>query len=215
MNAALPNRVWLASYPRSGNTFFRVLLKHWYGLNTGSRHNDSLLSRGALSRTVGVSKADEIIAKTHHKEEDSAPAIYLVRDGRQVMVSYWHWLRRRSARKHSLTDVIRGQVGYGAWGEHVKHWMGRTPEPTVVKFEELVGERFSERCLRNVLASVGVMVEPVTDEPPPAFDALHERAPGFFRAGRTDEWLEVLGPTELDLFYKLHGGALSALGYAI
>jgi hypothetical protein len=31
---------WLASYPRSGNTFFRVLLNQRYGITTFSAHND-------------------------------------------------------------------------------------------------------------------------------------------------------------------------------
>lgn len=36
--------IWLASYPRSGNTYFRMLLNHIYGIKTRSVYDDPLLA---------------------------------------------------------------------------------------------------------------------------------------------------------------------------
>jgi len=33
--------IWLASYPRSGNTLLRVILKHCFGLSSQSVYHDS------------------------------------------------------------------------------------------------------------------------------------------------------------------------------
>ena len=46
--------VWLASYPRSGNTFFRILLHHLYRLPTysGFKSGDDLYFVGAGDLTL-------------------------------------------------------------------------------------------------------------------------------------------------------------------
>ena len=41
--------VWLASYPRSGNTFLRMVLHFVYGQKTYSLYNDPLLERDAVA----------------------------------------------------------------------------------------------------------------------------------------------------------------------
>lgn len=47
--------VWLASYPRSGNTFLRVLFRHVFGIETYSVYNDLLDigSDGDISAVTG------------------------------------------------------------------------------------------------------------------------------------------------------------------
>lgn len=45
--------VWLASYPRSGNRFFRILLFHLYGIKTYSVYSDPLLEKIGASEIVG------------------------------------------------------------------------------------------------------------------------------------------------------------------
>jgi hypothetical protein len=43
--------IWLASFPRSGNTFFRTLLHALYGQNTYAAHSDPEI--GAMDVTAG------------------------------------------------------------------------------------------------------------------------------------------------------------------
>jgi len=205
--------VWLASWPRSGNTHFRMLVKHYFGLETGSAHADKVFSYGELKSIVGHAPKSNVLVKTHRYHTDKLPAIYLVRDGRQACLSYWHHLRGHGG-KQSLQDVIRGKTDFGAWSDHVLFWLKRVPEPTIVKFEEVLGKD-DPAFLREVLASVGIFKEPITSEPPPSFQSLHERNPRFFRSGRTDEWREVYGPDDLELFNKLNGRTMAALGYMI
>ena len=33
--------IWLASYPRSGNTFFRIVLSEVYGIESSTFHHES------------------------------------------------------------------------------------------------------------------------------------------------------------------------------
>ena len=100
--------VWLASYPRSGNTYFRILLNRMFGLCNYSVY-DTGLSQEQIrmlptARMVGEapiegslnSLAQEpklFIIKTHElPADDTYATIYIVRDGRDALVSYAHFI---------------------------------------------------------------------------------------------------------------------------
>ena len=85
--------IYLASYPRSGNTFLRMVLLNCFGLKTGSIYPADLGRNQALERFVGHIEHDAFgdiafpqgnlpLLKTHELPRDDLPAIYIVRDGR-------------------------------------------------------------------------------------------------------------------------------------
>src|SRR5436189_1321267 len=99
--------VWIASYPRSGNTFLRIILENVFRMTSYSVYNvegqnyqdpsaEALEEapflprnwRQSISRTADR-KAVPI--KTHDRPEDQGPAIYIIRDGRAVIHSYYHY----------------------------------------------------------------------------------------------------------------------------
>ena len=46
--------VWLASYPRSGNTFFRIVLNQLYGIKTTSIYNElSFFKDNKVNNIIG------------------------------------------------------------------------------------------------------------------------------------------------------------------
>src|SRR5262245_61488963 len=96
--------VWLASYPRSGNTFLRAALHGLYGCQsidryTANRPLSSQVPYGFSMRLPKDTSLEELAksnslyaVKTHDlPSSDCHPAIYLVRDGRDALVSY-AWL---------------------------------------------------------------------------------------------------------------------------
>ncbi len=98
--------VWLASFPRSGNTFLRIVLHRLYGLPTYSIYDDDDpvaqrvgvglvgYSRKPPSREEMVESSRIYFTKTHKRpKNDAFPAIYLVRDGRDALVSLAHRCR--------------------------------------------------------------------------------------------------------------------------
>ena len=103
--------VWLASYPRSGNTFLRIVLHRLYGVPTYSVYDDD----DPVAQRVGPDLVGwrpkpgdrtEMIAapgvhfvKTHKRRKgDGSPAVYLVRDGRDALVSRARLLAAERAR---------------------------------------------------------------------------------------------------------------------
>src|SRR5262249_53341379 len=116
--------VWIASYPRSGNTFLRIVLQNIFQLPSYSVYNvegqnykdpsaealekapflpcnwRKLISNNAHSKTIPI--------KTHDPPNDDAPAIFIIRDGRAAIHSYYEYQKNYAYEQPSLTETIAG-----------------------------------------------------------------------------------------------------------
>lgn len=206
-------RIWLASYPRSGNTMFRIWWHHHFRLPTYSNYKDWRLG-AVVKELVGHSdrppKGDPLaLWKTHDLEEDTfLPAFYLVRDGREVCVSYAKYLGV------SVKQVIRGNVKFGSWSEHVKHWTSRINEPQIIRYEDMLKSDRTDVLMSLALKRFGLYIPP-TEDPPPGFASLKEVNPSFFRSGREASWKIEMTQSDQALFWKLHGLTMERLGYSL
>jgi hypothetical protein len=101
--------IWLASYPRSGNTYLRVPLYHYDGIATHNVYDDVPVNeteRGTAEVTgfqprplplpQMAAAPEDFLVKGHELPADDYPAIYLVRDGRDCLVSYAHFIAPNS-----------------------------------------------------------------------------------------------------------------------
>jgi hypothetical protein len=217
--------IWLASYPRSGNTYMRVVLKNIFGLNTHSIHDD-VLDIAADENTAEVVGHEELpedfdfdaareskklyLIKTHlGPANDSDKAIYLVRDGRESTLSYMNYLKDYGSQTQSLMDVIFGQTIFGGWGEHVRLWDPKNRDNTlIVKFEDFVED--SGALTRKLSKFIGCKV--VGDEIP-TFDELHKTNPRFFRSGRKDSWKKIYTKDEHNAFWLKNFEQMQLFGY--
>jgi len=141
------NIVWIASYPRSGNTFLRTILWQCFGVRTGSAYPSDFGGNKALENYVGHieyrADADGIIrfddkniplVKTHEYPTDTNAAIYVIRDGRAASVSLWHFYKGQL----SLNEVIEGQHRFGKWSDHVRAWKAyKRPNTLLLKYEDM------------------------------------------------------------------------------
>jgi hypothetical protein len=131
-----PDDRWLVSYPRSGNTWVSFLLTTLGNLddpttfaNLESRcpdiygHTDRFLEQLPSPRML---KSHEPYTSAYSR------ILYLVRDPRDVAVSYYRFLLKvRTIDAAMSTDEFldgfiagRWGEGYGSWGEHVGSWLG-------------------------------------------------------------------------------------------
>ena len=207
-------RVWLASYPRSGNTLLRVMLWHGLGLPSTSVHTPDLGGNRALERQVGHFEAGTpppgaldgpLCVKTHGPPPDPGPAIYVVRDGRPASVSLWRF-RRRPA---TLREVIGGGLALGTWADHLDAWRPWARADTLFLRYEVMLEDVPG-TLSQLAAFLG---RPVRSRRLPHRRQLAALDGRWVRAAPC-EWRDAFAPSDVRLFWWVNGDAMTALGYA-
>jgi hypothetical protein len=230
MASPAPQRIrpiWLVSYPRSGNTFLRIILKNFFRLPTYSIYNIEdqgfndpsaqaiqdapFLPKDWRQRVSDSPQAETCLIKTHGAPEDSAPAIYLIRDGRAALDSYYHYHQQFAFEKPSLTEIIAGACQFGSWSEHFSAWqpMAR-PASLFLRFEHLVSRPVD---LIPQLADF-LRVKPNSGRLP-TFENLSAQFPAFFRRGHNQDFQSAWTPNQMSLFNHLHGQLMEKLGYKL
>lgn len=143
--------VWLASFPKSGSTWVRFFFCNYANLAQGieedvdfHRLDDTMVALGYSDlRAPWTHSSIPRIIKTHHPYRRvlfrvPQRAIYLQRDPRDVMVSYYHFLRNHTRVQYSdsFAEFIRHpRFGLGSYLVHWKSWSGR--RPITVRYEAL------------------------------------------------------------------------------
>jgi hypothetical protein len=218
--------VWLASYPRSGNTLLRTILKHC--LNLYSYQDEPVYQENPLrdnSELVGhieqkepwavfyekaCQSASTFLIKTHHFPRDEHPFIYLVRDGRSAIQSYRKFHRDYNKLDKPLIKLILGDDSYGDWETHYHQWNARPVKKMVLRFEEIVN--ISIPLLKKLAEFIGFAgdikpwVNPLED--------LREIESDFFNQGNSSflpgaEWTDTV-----DYFFNIvYQEHMEKLGY--
>jgi hypothetical protein len=138
--------VWLASYPRSGNTMLRTIMFHCFGIRSASVYPMDVT--GKIAEQVGhiehgpngeldfTGERFRLI-KTHDGPQDGRPAIYVVRNAREATLSYHRFRRGRV----SLIDIIEGRAGQRSWSAHVVSWNPvERPDTLLLRYEQMVSD---------------------------------------------------------------------------
>jgi len=229
--------IWLASYPRSGNTFFRMVLNHRYGIQTLSVYEDRKVGLDGISDIVGhadasqhledIASSDELyFVKTHEPPHDYNPAIYLIRDGRDAIASYtqyklsfkrspWMTIRKKFTPHIGLRvmkDLVLSYDDYGGWSWHVQQWRQRPGTVIILKYEDLLKNPLEKTD--RVIRQLGAPMKPVCLDPMPEFKQLHSASPHFFRKGRSGSWRDEMPDRLHELFWQYHGQVMTELGYS-
>lgn len=169
--------VFLASYPKSGNTWLRHLLTYvatgkptsWRGSLTTI--SDQVGRHGCLPK---LAAGGGRLIKTHESYQRSyRRAVLLIRDPRDLVVSEFNYRQSYSADfyryggsfERFVDAFIAGRTGgYGSWQSHSASWMdaadGGQCELLTVRFETFKKKTLSE--LRRIVDFIGI----------PADDAL-------------------------------------------
>jgi hypothetical protein len=202
--------IWLASYPRSGNTFARLILRHVFGLRCLSLYDEppnKALPPDRLDRVRASSRC--ILVKTHEGPLDESPAICVIRDGRVAIDSYYHYLRQEVDKPLPVENIIAGPIPSLNWSAHYHAWdLAKRPNTLLLKYEELKSDITRQVARLATFLQIEPQREYVHN-----FEYLHQLKPTYYRkAADVTETPEFSG-FATDLFWFLHGGSMVALGY--
>ena len=233
------NDIFLASYPRSGNTWLRfVLSEALTGHSIDFDNVDHFVPelkwhRGAAPILAGQGR----LIKTHEAwRKEYRKAIYIVRDVRDVALSTYARTKQLGIVDSQLDDYLRSILQgrahqYGAWHNHVRSWLdgplAREGKLLVIRFEDLrknpeqaltqmvafTGVPVSAEQIRNALANNSVDAMRVKEERSRKLYQSTTEAGRFVRKGAVQGWKTVLTPAQLQLFEEFAGPELARMGY--
>jgi aryl sulfotransferase len=172
----LKSVVWVASYPKSGNTWVRFLVCN---LVFGPQESAAALNRLApdIHELAGTPAPPQGLTflKTHFPHSHRMPlasntggAVYVVRHPADAMLSNYHYARRNgSAADLTLEQYLqryltaRGdprwkELGIGAWDDHVSSWQqpGHDFPVLLLRYEDLLWD--AAAGARGICAFLGL-----------------------------------------------------------
>lgn len=265
--------VWLASYPKSGNTWVRAFL-HNYIVNADTPHSINSLVDFSVAEcaaafygqdTAGLSTQevqkrrpavhaqltrlhnDLVFVKTHNAYLSmhgvplctpalTAGAVYIVRDPRDVALSYAAFARKpvdeiidfmAAKGASNATDAAQVFELLGSWSEHALSWVA-SPKRLLVRYEDLLNE--PERYFARIIKFLGTgevdaarLARAISFS---GFDVLSGqeavegyRASGgaetFFRAGKAGQWRARLTAEQVQRIEAAHGEVMQKFGYEL
>jgi hypothetical protein len=160
-----PQDVFIVGYPKSGNTWMQHLIcGAVYGMDL-ERTPDSLvqdLVPDVHSRQFYRRHREAMFFKTHFlPQPEYRRVILLLRDGRDVMVSYFHHLKASLGETLDFLEMVEHgtELFPCHWHEHVDAWR-RNPygaDLITVRYEDLKLDPIAQ--LRRICAFAGVPAE--------------------------------------------------------
>ncbi len=267
--------IWIASYPKSGNTYVRSFLSH-YIFEKNSCLNFEILKKipkfeqnkifkkiidknlleddlSYIKYSLKVQESliencnqDELIFKTHHffgelnnhtftNKENTLFFIYLIRDPREVIVSFANhnsmtieeqlisFISEDKLRKKDMEVIVN-------WGLHYRSWKSFKSVPSLfIKYEDLVLD--PQKYFKKILVFMSKYIDIKIDEEKlnktldiTKFDNLQnlenkigfKEAPKnarFFNSGRIDSWKKKLTKEQLTKIENFYYNDMKDLGY--
>ncbi|MEM9410542.1 MAG: sulfotransferase domain-containing protein [Planctomycetota bacterium] len=145
IDESLADDIFLVGYPKSGNTWMQNLLAGLlFRVNT--QYLPDRLTQVLIPNVHGFGYYKRIgtptIFKSHFlPRPEYRRVVYLVRDGRDAIVSYFHMLQAEG-KSVSYEEMIEREVGLFPckWNEHVRQWHENPfgAEMMFIRYEDLL-----------------------------------------------------------------------------
>jgi hypothetical protein len=233
-----PTDVFIVGYMKSGTTWFRTLVASLvYGLDSPHLPFSvvwELIPNHGPTKPYYKRYHDPMYFKVHDfPRPQYKRVVFLVRDGRDVVVSLAHHLRNVYKREIDLLQLAKGHYrrfsGKYAWGDHAEAWLSNPhgAEMITIRFEDLKADPMPE--LRRFCRFAGIerdddaLARAVAFA---SFDAMRDRERRlgmdyrtwprdrpFVRRGQAGSHKDEMPPDVLEVFLREAGDTLRRLGY--
>jgi len=252
LNKIYPDDRFLIGYPKSGNTWIRFLIGNYLTGNKCDFKNYHLIVPGIIEHPEQCGKLKRPRFMHTHATFQSlidnyatcqrryGKLVFIVRDGRDVAVSYYFHLK-----KHGQIDLEMKFADYleyfnigkfhpgQKWGEYINKWLENNTHNEnflMIRYEDLKED--AERELIRILRFTGLRIERnnmLSAINASDFETMRnlekiqqekhfrlkysDKSIRFIRNGETNQWKRFFNSHQLERFFEIHGKALNRLGY--
>lgn len=225
-------KLWLASYPRSGNTYFRILLDLIFQTKSGEYRNNHWKTKLFPKYTLFPVVKTHLLPNQLFPKSKNIPAIYLVRDGRDAIISLAHHkkdlINPGSEFNINVREIIQSKKGsyFGGWSHHVRSWLDRAD--IIIRYEDLIKSPIDTlEPLKQYLNLPAPQLDEIPDFQSLKFNKDRKvsdsvslginkkpkRRENFFRRGIAGSWKDEMPEDLHKLFWEYHGDMMIKLGY--
>jgi hypothetical protein len=231
------NDVFIVGYPKSGNTWMQYLVAGaFYGVDLPAAP-DALIQD--LAPDVHFKKFYKryfpvTFFKSHFlPRPDYRKVVYLLRDGRDAMVSYWHYLQATCGQKLDFLQLIQSGDKFFPckWHTHVAQWLANphSAEMIIVRYEDLLRDPVAE--LKRIRDFAGLSRETSALEKAAqnaSFSAMRQREKlfpwenpetrknaHFVRRGQTGSHQDEMPAPVREAFLREAAATLRSAGYTL
>jgi len=222
--------IYVVTYPRSGTTWVIQSLKLIFDAQDGeidskwfNQYKLPLMSDSYIGFRNAIVHEQPAIVKTHlpYKSYVSkcvqSRTIYVVRDGRDALTSYYFWKQTR------VWNRSRNEVGFDAeefarelnieaakWRDHVTGWIG-SPNVFFTAYESLKHDYIKEtRCIAEY---AGLPLRRSVEEAKVRFVDELKPDGDIYRKGIVGDWQNYWDERHKDIFKSIANDAMIMLGY--
>lgn len=237
-----PDDVVIVSYPKSGSTWVRFVLANLSQTLLGQHQEVDFLQMQRIVPEVSLDASRNgvdfealpapRIMRSHALYNPKFPkVVYLIRDGRDVLVSYYYHFRKFHEFDGTLFDFIQSNARGVEWDQHVNSWIFDAPSggnQCVIRYEDMLRDAFTEveKIVRfSGLVCTSEEIRGAIDKS--GFYKLREleqrkglgyvgdsnRQIPFIREGRSGAWQDNLGQAEKTYIKDKIGNTLIRTGY--
>lgn len=234
-----PDDIFLVSYPKSGNTWLRFVLAYLKN-GTSSTINfhelENIIPDVYVSKDIIDEQSSGRIIKTHDIFFEGYPrVIYIHRDYRDALISYYHFVLAYKFFNGSFSEFIRSNIvlRHGSWKQHIKamkKFKQENPDKIFILSYESLLNNFNE-SVKSLNKFCGFKTEPNLEllKEKTSFAELKKvenefgsrfmtnTKQNFVREGKSGGWRAFYSQADLDFLYsdKELVSLMNELGYSV
>lgn len=227
---------FILSYPKSGNTWVRFILAN---LIYGNKNQIDFHSAKDFipELEVHIEEAKNLkrprILKSHSVYDPKfRNVIYIVRDVRDVYISYYHYMKKKLDPNVSIEDFIKSLEDTNkSWSFHVRTWLKNKPENfLIVKYEDLLDDtanqvkrmisflnlKYSDDEIKLAIEKSSLKSMKAIEQKfgrPFLSEEDRKRSTAFVRKGEKEQWKEELSTDIIKLLENNNSELLSKFNY--